>query len=150
MFACNVLPLVITAGFIVSSFAAPVGPDTPVWQYANVTRDPSTLLATRQSTQTTVWCGCGFTLDPTDTNNAVTGFSNTPEFELNPGDAFSLTVGSVVAFACNFGSSTQILTGFAYKTGVQGPISQACGGFIAGTQSVPPFFNSNVFFGYVR
>lgn len=102
-------------------------------------RDPESytadIIQSRQlSSQGTIFCGCGIKLDTAHCNDAVSGMAS--YVDANPikaNAAVLVSVGDVVAFVCNFGTSTQTLTSKTFLTFVQQDISSVCGSFIAGT-----------------
>ncbi|KAE9367200.1 hypothetical protein N431DRAFT_445863 [Stipitochalara longipes BDJ] len=97
----------------------------------------SKLLEARQASATTVFCGCGNDLDPATTNEIVSYVANDympgQDIEVAAGGGEIWPLGNVVAFMCNSGSELGGMSGAEFQGLMQGPITQACGSFVAGT-----------------
>jgi len=99
-------------------------------------------LGTRQIELYSVYCGCGFTLDPGDCNAAVADLSNQLINGPNGGcvsiprdySYYSIR-GSVVAFVCNLSGVPFDICGMGYGNSLK-DVTAHCGEYIAGTEEV--------------
>ncbi|KAK9357576.1 hypothetical protein V1504DRAFT_464073 [Lipomyces starkeyi] len=110
---------------------------------------PATLQARQQSA--TMFCGCGFTLTPSNCDAAVSNI----EAQLSqangiiPADStFYYIFGDVVAFACNRGVTIGIADGTYADMLVQ--ITNACGWYMAGTYQTIDGYGMDILYGYMR